>query len=402
MTALVGRILLLGIVLSLLVWSPAADAATDLHSLVRQVAGKNSTVFVVDEADRVLVNANGARAFIPASTIKVLTALMAIHHLGPEYRFQTRFAVDRDELVIRGTGDPFLVSEELELIAVALARRLGDRQLAGVVIDDSFFAPGLRIPGVGRTWNPYDAPNSATAVNFNTIGVLRRNGKIISAEAQTPLTPHALALATPLQFRKGLRFQIGGNPSDVRRYVGELFAAKLREVGIQVGPGVRGGVAGSGAQPLYVHQNTLTLAEVCARMLESSNNFMANQIFLAIGAAIEGEPASLAKSRRAAQRFIADRPDLRGLNVVEGSGLAYENRATGAAMVALLERFAPYRELMRNKRGTQHKTGTLKAIATLVGYLETAEHGTVRYAIAVPGGGHTRRWRVVETLKKRL
>ena len=312
----------------------ATPAVADVESAVRRAAGRNAVVFVVDERDRVLVDVDGGKSFLPASTIKLFTAFAALDELGPDFRFQTRFFLDGDELVVRGLGDPFLVSEELDVIVAALARRLAGRKLTGIVVDDSYFAPEVRIPGVGRTWNPYDAPNSATAVNFNTIGVERRGGRIVSAEEQTPLTPHAHALARGLRFQKALRFQIGHDPADVQRYVAELFAAKLRGVGIAVGDGVRSGRAPANKPPLYVHANSRTLAEVCKSMLASSNNFIANQIFLTLGAAALGAPARLDKSVRFARSFIAARPDLAGLHVVEGSGIAYENRAKGAAMGA--------------------------------------------------------------------
>jgi D-alanyl-D-alanine carboxypeptidase/D-alanyl-D-alanine-endopeptidase (penicillin-binding protein 4) len=387
---------------ALLLAATAPAAAADVTAAVRQAAGSNAAVFVVDDDDRVLVDVSGRESFLPASTVKVFTALLALEHLGPEYRFQTRFFRAADELVVHGTGDPFLVSEEIDVIAAALARRVDGRQLGGIVVDDSYFEPGLRIPGVGSSWNPYDAPNTATAVNFNTIGVLRRDGRIISAEPQTPLTPYALGLARSLKFDQGLRFRIGDDPADVRRYVGELFAAKLRAAGVAVADTVRGGGVADEADVLYVHANTRSLAETCAGMLESSNNFVANQIFLALGAAVEGPPASLEKSVRVARRYVEAHPELAGISVVEGSGIAYENRATGPAMTALLRRFAPWRELLHERLGTAHKTGTLKAVATLVGYLDTQHHGTVRYSIALPGGGHARRWQVVEALRRNL
>ncbi len=386
----------------LVLWAlPAAALSPQLQSSLRRVAGVDAVVHAVDPAGRVLVDLNGGRGFVPASTIKVFTALLALEHLGPDHRFVTAFGLDDDVLVIRGGGDPYLVSEEIDAIARQLAPRLQGRVLAGVAIDDSYFGAPLRVPGVGRSTNPYDAPSSATAVNFNTIGVVKRGGRIESAEPQTPLTPHALALARGLRFERSLRFQIGEDPADVRRYVGELFAAKLRQAGVRVGTLVRAGRLDAAA-PLYVHQSSRPLYEVLRAMLAVSNNFIANQVFLSLGAEVEGAPATLAKSVRVARRFLQQHPDLDGLHVVEGSGLAYENRATAPAMAALLAHFAPHRGLLKLEHHTRHKTGTLKSVASLVGYLESARHGIVRYTIALPGGMQARRWQVVEALRRGL
>lgn len=376
-------------------------ALADLAASVRSLAGKNGNVYVVDEQDRPVIDINGDRPFVPASILKVFTVFLASQQLGLDYRFTTEFFLDGDHLVVRGKGDPFLVSEELDLIAGALAPKLGDRRLAGVVVDDSYFDPELRVPGVGRTANPYDALNAATAVNFNTIAVIKRGKEILPGESQTPLTPLARSMARPRRAKGLIRFQIGDRPEEVRRYAGELIAAKLRGAGVRIGDAVTEGRAPQ-APPLYVHSNSRSLGEMCADMLKTSNNFVANQIFLAIGAAVDGPPASLGRSAAIARRFIEAHPSLAGLVVVEGSGIAYENHATGRAMAALLEMFEPYKELLKVILGTRHKTGTLRTTSTLMGYLDTADHGTVRYVIALDGSGDLRRWQIVEKLKQGL
>lgn len=375
-------------------------AAADPTSAIRRVAGKDGVVYAVDDKGRALVDIRSDRSFMPASVLKIFTVLLAAEELGLDYRFTTEFFVDRDRLVVRGKGDPFLVSEELDLIAGALRPKLAGRELKGIVIDDSYFAPELRVPGVGRTANPYDALNAATAVNFNTIAVVRRGEKIFPGEPQTPLTPFARSLAVARDVRGSARFQIGDRPEEVRRYAGELIIAKLRLAGVRIGSEVAEGRAPQG-QPLYVHTNSRGLDLVCKELLSSSNNYIANQVFLAIGAAA-GAPARLGKSVEAARRFIAATPELAGLHVVEGSGIAYENRATARSIAALLERFEPYMHLLKSAQGTRHKTGTLRAVATLAGYLETKNHGTVRYVIALDGRGQARRWQIVQMLKRGL
>ena len=64
---------------------------------------------------------NADQPFVPASVAKIVTAWLAMEVLGPDYRFETRFYLDRDRvLYIRGGGDPFLISEELAQLASAL------------------------------------------------------------------------------------------------------------------------------------------------------------------------------------------------------------------------------------------------------------------------------------------
>ena len=137
-------------------------------------------------------------------------------------------------------------------------------------------------------------------------------------------------------------------------------------------------------------------------MLEFSNNYIANQLFLAVGAAAQGPPATVEKSVRTAKRYIAERPDLLGMVVAEGSGISRSNRATPSALASVLARFEQDRMLLPLEDGVPHKTGTLRDVRSLVAYLDSAEHGTVRVVIWMDGSGHQRRWRVLEQLEKSL
>jgi len=382
---------------TLLIGAIGGRVGADVQDLTRP----GEVVYVVDAQDRVLVDINGETPFIPASTLKVFTTLLAAQHLGLDEHFTTEFFQDGDRLVIRGNGDPYLVSEELTRIANALRIRLDGKRLARVVVDDSFFVPHLTIPGVRGSANPYDAPNSATSANFNTISVARRNGKLVSAEAQTPLTPLAESLARRYRIRGSARIPLSNNNGEAARYAGELLAAKLRAAGVKVSGGVDAGRAPA-EPPLYVHENSRTVGNVCQELLYHSNNYIANQVFLAVGAKVEGAPASLDKSRRVSQRFIAAHPELEEVVVIEGSGLSYDNRVTAPAMAALLKLFAPFRYLLKEKDGVPHKTGTLFVTRTLVGYLNTESHGTVRFVIALDGSKSDRRWQIVEALRQEL
>ncbi|MCO4768444.1 MAG: D-alanyl-D-alanine carboxypeptidase [Deltaproteobacteria bacterium] len=379
----------------------ASPALAGVQDTVAKLAGSDGVVLAVDAQGEVLVSHNADTEYTPASTLKVMTTLLAADTLGLDARFETDFWVVDDMLVVRGKGDPFLVSEELDLLVKDLAPKLDGKTLAGVAIDDGWFIEGITIPGVTSTTEPYDALNSATAVNFNTINVVVKDGVVTSAEDQTPLTSLAKEVALREGVRGENRINIGKRPADARRYAAELIALKLRGAGAKIGDAVTDSKAPEGA-PLHTHQNSRTLGEVCAAMLYYSNNYIANQVFLAVGAHAKGAPASLDKSVEVANAFIAKHPELTGISMVEGSGISYANKATSGAFAAALALFEPHKKLLRVRHDSSHKTGTLKITKSVVGYATTTSHGDVRYVISLNGGGSQRRWDIVQALQREL
>src|SRR5436190_20785867 len=110
-----------------------ADAAQKAAALA-----PSALVFVVDDKGNELVARNADKPFVPASVAKVVTAWLAMEVLGGDYRFQTRFYLDNKRvLYVRGGGDPFLVSEELALLAPELVAAIGKQPLTGMVLDAS-------------------------------------------------------------------------------------------------------------------------------------------------------------------------------------------------------------------------------------------------------------------------
>src|SRR5262247_452805 len=200
-------------------------------------------VLVMDADGNELVAQNADEPFVPASVTKIVTAWLALEVLGGDYRFQTRFYLDNNRvLYVRGGGDPFLISEELALLAPRLVAAVGKEPLTGIVLDASYYPADIRIPGIEESNESYDALNSALAVNFNTIYAERQGNSIRSAEKQTPITPLAIS-----QFRargpKGRgRISLSQDPTVSLKYAGELIAAFIEQAGgsvkgpISIGP----------------------------------------------------------------------------------------------------------------------------------------------------------------------
>src|SRR5262245_38661593 len=289
-TVMVPRLLLLAL---LLLPAPALAGAKEKVAAL----APSGLVLVVKADGNELVAQNADEPFVPASVTKIVTAWLALEVLGADYRFKTPFYLDNNRvLYVRGGGDPFLVSEELALLAPQLVAAIGKKPINGIVLDASYYPANLRIPGIEDSKESYDALNSALAVNFNTINAVRDGNTIRSAEKQTPITPLAIS-----QFRargpKGRgRISLSQDPAVSLRYAGELIAAFIEQAGGSVKGKISTGSVPKGLEPVYVHQQSRTLSQVLVELLAGSNNYIANQIFLEIGAKNSGAPVSLEKS----------------------------------------------------------------------------------------------------------
>src|SRR3954453_8359398 len=261
-------------------------------------------VLVKDAAGNELVAQNADEPFVPASVTKIVTAWLALDVLGSDYRFQTRFYLDKDRvLYVRGGGDHFLISEELALLARRLVAAVGKQPLTGIVLDASYYPADLRVPGIEDSDEAYNALNSALAVNFNTIYAERRGKTVRSAEEQTPITPLAIS-----QFRargpqgRG-RISLAQDPAVSLRYAGELIAAFIERAGGRIKGKISIGTVPKDLAPVYIHRQSRPLSTILSELLIGSNNYVANQIFLEIGGHRLGGPVSLAKSLQAANEM---------------------------------------------------------------------------------------------------
>jgi D-alanyl-D-alanine carboxypeptidase/D-alanyl-D-alanine-endopeptidase (penicillin-binding protein 4) len=329
----------------------------------------NAGLLVTDSHGKTLKSKRANQSFVPASTVKIATAWLALSRWGETHRFRTDFFFDRRDntLSVKGSGDPYLVSEELAIIASQLARR-GIQQVDRIALDNSLFEDGLVLSGTGRSNNPYDAVPSALAANFNTVNIKKRKGKVISAEKQTPLTPFAMSMKK--RFKRGtLRVNTGRDPHNAERYFGELLIAFLRKEGIQVSNHIVGERAPR-MKPIYQHYNSRTLAEVIRPMLKYSTNFIANQLALTLAADAYKRPANGQLVKRYMNSTLQAHFHWKNFNLQEGAGLSRKNRLKPTQLVSLLHDFKRWKHLLPKKEtGVYAKSGTLKGVSTLAGYL---------------------------------
>lgn len=333
--------------------------------------------YIVTRSGQTIVEYNAEKPFIPASTVKIASAFVALELLDPSYRFKTEFYLrDQDLLCIKGYGDPYLISEYLTGIAQTLKEK-GLHRVNGIILDDSFFEVETLPDGSTNTSNPYDTVNAALSVNFNSLPLIKYDtGAVASPEPQTPLLPIARDIAKFLE--PGLhRVNVASFTSKDasithHRYVAELFAELLRKEGISVAADYRVDRVTGSDELFHTYHSTMTLAEMVRGCLKFSNNFIANQIFLMSGAAHFTPPATWTKSRETVKALLPEKTEIdsSGFTIIEGSGLSPKNRITPAAMIKLLDAFKPYADLLNRKNDILLKSGTLTGVYGYAGYFE--------------------------------
>ncbi len=377
------------------------QTSIELTNRLTSLLGPGDAAAVTTPDGHVVAAIHTDRLLIPASILKILTGLAAMHYLGEDYRFPTDFYLSpQNNLVIKGYGDPLLVSERIEEMALRLAEQI--EGIGHLVLDDTYFSHPIVIPGRHTTAQPYDAPNGALCVNFNTVFFKKEKGQWTSAEPQTPLMPFAISKIKASGLKSG-RITLAADRNEILKYSGELFAFFLKRAGISTGGEMTAGVADSEKDGLlWRYEAPSPMTDVVADLLEFSNNFIANQLMLAMGAKAYGPPATVDKGLRALRSYYADVLGIETGRIEEASGISRGNRISAGVMLQMLSQFEPYRGLMRREGRQWYKTGHLKGVRTRAGYIDRAEGGHYRFVVMIntAGRGTDRIMRIIEEILK--
>jgi len=330
--------------------------------------------YAVKKEGRIIAAHNLHKMFIPASIVKIVTSLSALKILGRQYRFETYFFVDENQnIYIKGFGDPFLISEEIALIVKEL-KKLGCWRINDIYLDDTAFDIPASVDWAGTSDNPYDAQNSALAVNFNTVNIIKdQTGKVSSAEEQTPTLPLMSEFGEDLKpgnYRINISQEQTKSNKFINRYVGELFRAVQHKENIPGSGIIATRKTPDNLPPYYKHQSSKILEDIIAPLMLYSNNFIANQLYLTIGAKVYGYPATWDKSKKVIAEILLSEFKLSEseIRIFEGSGLSRKNLVSPYAMIELLEFFKPYKDFLPRKEGKLLKSGTLTDVYSYGGY----------------------------------
>jgi D-alanyl-D-alanine carboxypeptidase/D-alanyl-D-alanine-endopeptidase (penicillin-binding protein 4) len=319
----------------------------------------------------------------PASVVKVATTLWALERLGPEHRFDTRFAIrgkldpasgvlDGDLLVL-GTGDPDFHVENAYLVARAL-NRAGVSEVSGsLLVDDRFW-----IGWEGGSARRKDDPSRRAAI------MALRLREAFDPERWKPPTKRSLAELTA---RRGLA---GEEPP---------------RVVVRGAPGRF--VESNGHRDLVVHRSN-PLVQTLKRFNSFSNNDIERlgptlgsaedlAAFLATRWGVAGDTlrvetlSGLGTNRMTSRLVVRLLEDLRA--TCDDLGLAVQDVLPAAGCdPGTLEHFS---RLRNGDAALVAKTGTLTktdgGVVVLAGFVGTTQ-GEMVFCVAAPrsGGGLVR------------
>jgi D-alanyl-D-alanine carboxypeptidase/D-alanyl-D-alanine-endopeptidase (penicillin-binding protein 4) len=416
----------------------AAAAATESRALPRTVDAalarngvpRDAMVAWVQEVDapRPRLAWQADKAVNPASLMKLVTTYAGLELLGPAFTWSTPVwlqgtvadGVLTGNLVVKGNGDPKLVLERMWLL-VRRVEQLGVREIRGdIVLDRSAFVPGETNPADfdGEPLRPYNAGADALLLNYRAVLLTFTPDPgrgVATVAADPPLagvridTTVSLTSGACEDWRGALKGELddparmhfaGAFPvacgektwplayADPKSYNARALAGLWAEEG-----GKLTGVVRDGAAPALTPNFELrspTLAEVVRDINKLSNNVMAQQLFLTLGATQRGAGTPEA-SREVIHQFLKSHVGDRAAGVAvvaNGSGLSRDSRLSAALLGRLLQSAwssAVMSELMSSlpvagvdgtlKRakatpGRAHlKTGSLRDVVGVAGYV---------------------------------
>ncbi|APC15038.1 D-alanyl-D-alanine carboxypeptidase/D-alanyl-D-alanine-endopeptidase [Pseudomonas frederiksbergensis] len=393
----------------------------------------------------------------PASTMKLVTTYAALEMLGPNHQWKTEFYTDgtlnggilHGNLYLKGGGDPKLNMEKLWLLMRDL-RANGVQQVTGdLVLDRSFFVqPQLpEFNDDGKDENkPFLVKPDALMVNLKALRFVARNdsGKVL-VSVEPPIASiridNQVKALSGKQCSGGVRYNpvtqadgsvsvtVAGQLADgcsSQTYLSLLdhatyTAGAVRAIWQELGGSIQGKdrlAAVPKDAKVLARAFSPDLAEIIRDINKYSNNTMAQQLFLSLGAKYRTDAD--ADDAKAAQRVVRQWLAKKGITaphlVMEnGSGLSRAERVSAREMASMLQAAwrSPYSAefvsslpisgmdgTMRKRlkttamRGEAHvKTGTLNTVRAIAGFSRDS-NGNTWAVVAIlndpaPFGAHT-------------
>ena len=334
----------------------------------------------------------------------------------------------RGNLYLKGGGDPAFVSESLWNLVNNL-KRTGLKKIQGdLILDATRFDPqkrGLRLRKISH--KSYDAPIGALSFNWNTANIYVRPGKKLNQPLRVVLDPSAsyftsvknrsqtvrarkrrpIIIKRHKQKEKRESLSLTGTLSlkhpEILLYKNILYPSQwtgwntvefLKQRGITVEGQIKEGKVPRGAQILAEWQGR-PLRELIQLMMKFSNNFMAEMLIKNMVVELTGHRGELKEGITILRKYLTEKQNIsaKEYQLVQVSGLSRKNKLKASQLLKILRYWTSHplqaefesALALAGEDGTlkkyffnshlqaniHAKTGTLKGVTGLAGYLRT-------------------------------
>ncbi|WP_092486610.1 D-alanyl-D-alanine carboxypeptidase/D-alanyl-D-alanine endopeptidase [Candidatus Ichthyocystis hellenicum] len=410
-------------------------------------SGRSFSFAIYDlDNDRWIKKKDEHAPMLPASTMKLVTAIAALDTLGPGYRWTTKIYSDSkpnkdgkvSKLWIVGSGDPMFLDEDFDLMLNSIYES-NIRKIDTLAIDLHLFDHKfLNTLGDKNIFAPYNIGPFPFVVNYKTteVDILHHGNMVlvtannylpdsVSIDSRIKLSSIPCSQASidayylPEKYKSKGKIIVRGTDSvkcshheiylsfmTHRQYIENLFRKRWREItGNYLIRSVFDDVPKKNAILIATHKSH-PLSTTLIGMNKFSNNLMSSLTFLSLGYASNEKKATFEAAHKKLLAWLKEKKiSTKHIAIKDGCGISKDTRVTVYFLSELLrhafhQKYFPvllnslpiagkdgtlsYR--FNNSKLKDHafmKTGTLNNVRALAGYWKTPNNHWYSFAAII-------------------
>lgn len=393
--------------------------------------------------NNLIFKANENNLFIPASNMKLFSDAAALFFLGPNFRFENKLFIKNKKIengILKGSillelsGDPAFSQNHLkELLAV-----LKDLHIKQIQGDFIIISNNANLKPYGPGWleedykYDYAAPISPIILDENRITFILTPSKKLGTNAKVELTNSnaGIKIVNLVKNSKDRKCVVDFNINEQNEltlkgcivstqkpmqkriaiqnpvlYSETIIKNQLKDLGIKLNGKIKlENIEPSGR--LIAKNYSKPVSQLIADTLKPSDNLYAESLFLKTAALINKDKSNWDSAKNTVKDYLQKETgiNLKNAIIVDGSGLSRSNLLSPLQTLNLLifiyNKFPLAYEYIsalpvagvdgtlaqrfKNQKGLiRAKTGTMKGVLSLSGFLHTENHHTIAFAIFI-------------------
>tara|TARA_B100001559_G_scaffold279021_1_gene251319 strand:+ start:49 stop:1473 length:1425 start_codon:yes stop_codon:yes gene_type:complete len=415
-----------------------------------------SIKFVTLNDFKTLYSYNSKKLLIPASNNKLYTLAAALYYLGSDYSFSTTVLKNKNNLILRGGGDPDLSIEQLDSLAKIVSKilnKVDTLYLDDNLLDSLHYGPGW-MWDEGSSW--WVAPIGVLSLNDNSIDFHIKPGDVnkpaiinhIPATQYIKVNNKSKTVNDTLNYKKlniernwisqNNHFLVTGEVLDTASidtiyrninnptlFTGTIFKELLEKHGVLV-KYLSKNIPPENYEIIAVHNSNMLIESAKDLMFESKN--LTAELFVKTIGTLDTIPGTWKVGIDSIKSFLTRevKLDTSNLRIADGSGISRYSLTNSNQIVSLLQWVykSKYKNTFLNtlptggnilKKGLKDrfikegeivkaKTGHLSGVSNLSGYIFSPKYGPIAFSILMNGykGSHKKYRNIQDQIVKTI